>query len=159
MWNSPTFEMPLILIDINHISNMWEFCEISRKRFTIAYKSPSLFIIDFGFKILKLTCMSINITLICNFVAWWLHQISPTDNILLICSGHTTPDIECSSDIGAVTSLKVRKEGANGWLMTHAEVTDAASMVTVTFTCNCFLDNDAGTSLEHTLNPTAGKQS
>ena len=68
-------------------------------------------------------------------------------------SGHNTPDIECSSDIGAVTSLKVQKDGTDGWYMTTAEVTDAASMVTVTFTCDCWLDDASGRSLVHILSP------
>ena len=68
-------------------------------------------------------------------------------------SGHTTPDIECSSDIGAVTSLKVQKDGTDGWYMTSAEVADTGSMVTSTFTCNCWLDDASGRSLEHILTP------
>ena len=40
--------------------------------------------------------------------------------------------------------------------MTRAEVTDDASLVIVTFTCDCWLDDAVDRSLEYTLTPPPG---
>ena len=50
-----------------------------------------------------------------------------------------------------MTSLKIQKNGTDGWYMTTAEVTDTVSLVTVTFTCDCWLDVRTDGALEYIL--------
>ena len=63
-------------------------------------------------------------------------------------------ELQCSSDIGTVTSIRLRITGADGWFLETLQVVDYNHDDVLDFECNCWFDDGAGPTPGSAVNRT-----